>query len=209
MYDLKTKTSRPVIRTPLSSKFSTEEFFGRPTVNFTLEIDSLYLTFSNESLLHVYAMGDRIRWERSIDMEPTDFKLLPGQKTTVTHQERITMNEAQIHGMYADPNHIMVTYYGGIDSETIVNNSLKDRENFSRYPEFRKNYIKIYKQGEGWSNELLIPSKIKIILNIESVEKPFYALRNDISYQKTGIGEKPPYSSGFPAISQSLSGTMA
>jgi hypothetical protein len=125
LYDPKTKTSRPVVRTPLTSKFSTDEFFGRPTVNFALGNDSLYLTFSNEPLLNVYAMGDSIRWKRSIDLEPTDFKLLPGQKTPVTHQERIKMNEAQIHGMYADPNHIMVTYFGGIDGETFVNNSTK------------------------------------------------------------------------------------
>jgi len=188
LYDPKTKTSQPVVRTPLTSKFSTDEFFGRPTVNFTLENDSLYLTFSNEPLLHVYAIGDSIRWERSIDMEPTDFKLIPGQKTPVTYQEMIKMNEAQIHGMYSDPNHVIVTYFGGIDGETFVNNNLKERENFSRYPEFRKNYLKIYKQGEGWSNELLIPSKIKIILNIESVEKPFYALRDD-----EFIGEEQDY----------------
>lgn len=179
LYDPHTGTSLPVVRTPPTSKFSTDEFFGRPTVNFTLQNDSLYLTFSNEPILHVYAMGDSVRWVRSMDMGPTDFKVLPGQRTPVTYQEMIKMNEAQIYGMFSDPNHVMVTYFGGIDSETFVNNNLKERENFSRYPEFRKNYLKIYRPGTGWSNEVLIPSEVKLILNIESVEKPFYALRDD------------------------------
>ena len=179
LYDPKTKTSKSVVRTPLTSKFSGDAFFGRPNINFTIENDSLYLTFSNEPILHVYAMGDSILWERSIDMKPTDFKLIPGQKTPVTYQEFTKMYEARIHGIYSDPNHVIVAYNGGIDGDTFVHNNLMERENFPRHPEFLKNYLKIYRHGYGWSNELLIPSKIKIILNIESVEKPFYALRND------------------------------
>jgi hypothetical protein len=187
-YDPNTKTSKPVVRTPLTSKFSSDEFFGRPSINFTIENDSLYLTFSNEPLLHVYAIGDSIQWERSVNMEPTDFKLIPGQKTPVTYQEMMKMNEAQIHGIYSDPNHVIVSYHGGIDGDTFGNNNLKERENFFRYPEFRKHYLKIYRHGYGWSNELIIPSKVKTILNIESVEKPFYALRND-----DFIGEEQDY----------------
>lgn len=187
-YDPNTKTSKPVVRTPLTSKFSSDEFFGRPYINFTIENDSLFLTFSNEPILHVYAMGDSILWERSIDMKPTDFNLIPGQKTPVTYQEMTKMNEAMIHGIYSDPNHVIVTYHGGIDADTFESNNLKERGSFFRYPEFRKNYLKIYRHGYGWSNELVIPSKIKIILNIESVEKTFYALRND-----DFIGEEQDY----------------
>ncbi|ERM83112.1 hypothetical protein P872_17340 [Rhodonellum psychrophilum GCM71 = DSM 17998] len=179
LYDLKTKSSIPVVRTPPSSKFSGDDFFGRPYINFTIENDSLYLTFSNEPILHIYALGDSVLWERSIDINPIDFKLLPGQKTPVTYEESMKMNEAQIHGIYSDSNNIIVTYYGGIDEDTFVNNNLKERENFFRYPEFRKNYLKIYRVGKGWSNEVILPSKIKLILNIESVDKSFYALRDD------------------------------
>lgn len=179
LYDPPSKTSKPVVRTPPTSKFSSDDFFGRPSINFVIENDSLYLVFSNEPLIHVYAMGDSIRWERSIDMDPTDFKLIPGQKTPVTYQEFTKMNEAQIHGIYADPDHVIVTYYGGIDEDTFASNRLKEKENFFRYPEFRKHYIKVYRHGHGWSNELLVPPKIKLFLTIESVDKPFYALRDD------------------------------
>jgi hypothetical protein len=133
-------------------------------------------------------MADSIVWKRSINMKPSEFKTMPGQKTQVTYQEKSKMYEAGINGIYSDPNHVIVTYHGGIDSDTFVTNELIERENIPRHPEFLKNYLKIYRHGHGWSNELLIPSKIKIILNIESVEKPFYALRND-----DFIGEEQDY----------------
>ncbi|GEO22381.1 hypothetical protein [Cyclobacterium qasimii] len=188
LYDLKTKTSKPVVRTPKTSQYSSDDFFDRPDINFIIENDSLYLTFSNEPLIHVYAMGDSILWKRSIPMNPSDFKLIPGQKTPVTYQEKIKMYEAGIRGIYSDQEHVIVSYHGGIDGDTFVNNDLMERENSPRYPEFLKNYLKIYRHGQGWSNELIIPSKIKIILNIESADKPFYALRND-----DFIGEEQDY----------------
>jgi hypothetical protein len=164
LYDLNSKTSKPVVKTPQTSKFSSDEFFNRPNINFTIENDSLYLTYSNEPILHVYALGDSIIWERSIEMEPTDFKLFPGQNTPVTYREMIKMYEAQINGIYSDSNYIIVTYHGGIDGDTFVNNELMERENFYRYPEFLNNYLKIYRYGYGWSNEMIVPSKIKFIL---------------------------------------------
>jgi hypothetical protein len=179
LYDLNTKTSSSVVKTPPTSKFSGDDFFNRPEINFTIENDSLYLTFSNEPIVHVYVLGESILWKRSMDIKPKEFILMPGQKTPVTYQESSKMYEAQILGIYSDSNHIMVSYHGGIDGDTFVNNNLKERENFYRYPKFRKTYLKIYKNGYGWSNELIVPSKIKLILNIESVDKPFYALRDD------------------------------
>ena len=114
-----------------------------------------------------------------MDFSPTDFKLIPGQKTEVTYSQSMQMNEARINGIYSDQRHIIIAYQGGIDGDTFVNNNLKERENFYRYPEFKKDYLKIYQYGSGWSNEMIIPSKVKLILNIEAVDKPFYALRND------------------------------
>lgn len=179
LLDLTTKDAKPVVKTPPSSKFSSDDFFGRPSISFAVANDSLYLVFSNEPLIHVYSMGDSIPWVRSFDIEASDFKLMPGQKTPVTYQEMIRMYEAQIHGIFADANNVIITYHGGIDEETFTINELKERENFFRYPEFLKNYLKIYNHELGWSNEVMIPIKIKLILNIESVDTPFYALRDD------------------------------
>lgn len=188
MYDLNTNTTKAVVRTPPTSKYSTDDFFNRPYLNFAIENDSLYLTFTNESQIHIYAMADSIQWIRSTDFSPKDFKLIPGQKTPVTYQESIKMNEAEIDGIYSDQSHIIVSYTGGIVGDTFVNNDLMERENFHLRPEFETSYLKIYKYGFGWSNEMVLPSNIKLLLNIESVDKPFYALRND-EY----IGEEQDY----------------
>ena len=179
LYDLATNTTKAVVRSPPSSQFSTSDFFTRPSINFTIENDSLYLTFSNEAQVHIYAMGDSIQWTRSINFLPEDFKLIPAQKSYLTPFQMTQMYEAQIRGIYSDQRHIIIAYQGGIDGDTFVNNNLKERENFYRYPEFKKDYLKIYQYGSGWSNEMIIPSKVKLILNIEAVDKPFYALRND------------------------------
>ncbi|WPR74172.1 hypothetical protein [Algoriphagus sp. NG3] len=188
LYDLTNKTAKAVVRTPPTSQYSTDDFFDRPYINFTIENDSLYLTFTNEPQIHIYAMGDSIQWIRSMDFAPTDFKLIPGQKTPVTSSQFMQMNEAQITGIYSDQNHIIINYHSGIDENNFINNELKEKENFFRYPEFRDNYLKIYQYGFGWSNEMIIPSKVKLLLNIESLDKPFYALRND-EY----IGEEQEY----------------
>lgn len=186
--DLKTKDSKSIVRIPPTSKFSKDEHFGRPEINFTIQHDSLYLSLSNEPLIHVYSLSDTIFWVKSLDFKPTDFTQIPGQKEPVTYSQQILLNEARIQGIYSDSSHLIVNYTGGIPSEIFVQNELKERKNFYRYPEFRNTYLKIHQKGSGWSNEIVLPKKIKFILNIESVDKPFYALRND-----EFIGEEQEY----------------
>lgn len=188
LYDLKTKKSNAVVRIPPTSKYSTDLFHNRPYLNFTIENDSLYLTMSNEALVHVYAMKDSITWVRSMDFEPSDFLLIQGQKDPVSYSQSMQLHEARINAIYSDPSLLILFYHGGIDENTFQNYELKERENFHRYPEFQNAYLKLYQFGMGWSNEVLIPKKVGTILNIESVEIPFYALRND-DY----IGEEQDY----------------
>ncbi|SEF78227.1 NHL repeat-containing protein [Algoriphagus boritolerans] len=188
LFDISTQTSIPLINTPPTSKFSTNEYFNRPYIQFTIESDSLYLTFSNEELVHIYTLPDG-KWIRSINFQPTDFKLYPGQKAPVTYQQMITMSEAKITGIYSDPKHLILSYQGGIDSETFIQNELKESKNFYKYPEFNNSYLKVFSIYQGkWSNEIEIPAKIDFILNIESTDQPFYALRND-----DFIGEEQEY----------------
>lgn len=188
VYDLEKKETRSMVRIPPTSKFSSDDFFGRPDVNFTVENDSLYLTLSNEPLVHVYALGDSIKWIRTLDFQPSKFVQIPGQKKPVTYQQEMQLNEASILAIYGDPNHLIVNYQSGIESEPFIENELKERRNFYRYPEFRDEYLKIYHPEKGWSNEVLIPKKVGFILNIESLNEPFYAQRDD-EY----IGEEQDY----------------
>jgi hypothetical protein len=187
LYDLQTGTSKSVVRIPPTSKFSSDDFFGRPYLNFTIAKDSLYLTLSNEPLVHVYTMGDSIIWERSMEFNPSEFQLIQGQKKPVTYTQMMQLHEGSIEAIYSDPSHLIVYYKGGIDSETFQANELKERKNFSRYPEFEKAFLRIY-NSLGWSNEIRLPSQIGPILNIESTDKEFYALRNDVF-----LGEEQEY----------------
>ncbi|WP_332911458.1 hypothetical protein [Algoriphagus boritolerans] len=66
---------------------------------------------------------------------------------------------------------------------------MKESKNFYKYPEFNNSYLKVFSIYQGkWSNEIEIPAKIDFILNIESTDQPFYALRND-----DFIGEEQEY----------------
>lgn len=195
LFDINTQTSIPLINTPPTSKFSTAEFFNRPYMQFTIESDSLYLTFTNEEQVHVYTLPEG-KWIRSMGFAPTDFKLYPGQKAPVTYEQMMTMSEAMIMGIYSDPKHLILTYKGGIDSETFIQNELKKRENFHRYPEFNRSYLKVYSFTHGkWSTEIEIPAKIDFILNIESTDQSLYALRND-----DFIGEEQEYLTFYKLI---------
>jgi hypothetical protein len=187
LFDLKSKTSKSVVRIPPTSKFSTDEFFGRPYLNFTIENDSLYLTLSNEPLIHVYSMGDSITWKRTVELDPYQFQVITGQKAPVTYTQMMQLHEGSIDAIYSDPSNLIINYKSGIESEVFIENELKERKNFSRYPEFEKAFLRIY-NSFGWSNEIRIPSKIGPILNIESTNKAFYALRND-----DFIGEEQEY----------------
>jgi hypothetical protein len=181
LYDVQATTSESVVRIPPTSKFSTDELFGRPSLNFTIENDSLCLTVSNEPLIHVYTMGDSITWKRTIDLKPSQFELIPGQKTPVTYTQETQLREGSIDAIYSDPSNLITFYKSGIASEVFIANELKERKNFSRYPEFQKAYLRIY-NSMGLSNEIPIPSKIGPILNIESLDKPFYAMQNVNSF---------------------------
>lgn len=188
LFEISSQTSIPLINTPPTSKFGTDEFFNRPYLQFTIESDSLYLTFSNEELIHVYSLPNG-KWARSFSFYPSDFKLFPGQKAPVTYEQMMTMSEARITGIYSDPKHLILTYDGGIDSDTFLQNELKKKENFHRYSEFNTSFLKVFSFEKGtWSNEVKIPAKIDLILNIESTEKSFYALRND-----EWLGEEQDY----------------
>lgn len=179
LFDPKTKNSVPLIRTPQTSKFSLDEFFIQPAIQFSVEGDSLYFTFNNEDQVHVFTLPDG-KWIRSMSFTPTEFKLFPGQNSPVTGPQRSSMREGRISGIYSNEKNLFLTYSGGIDSETFKQHQLAFPENFHRSPEFNNYYLKIYSFDRGdWSNEMPISPRIDFILNIESTDQAFYALRND------------------------------
>ncbi|MBY5952787.1 hypothetical protein KUV23_17530 [Algoriphagus marincola] len=179
LFDPKTLTSDSLVRIPPSSKFNSDLFFGSPTLQFSVKGDYLYLALSNDPQIHLYSLEEKGKWLESIPFNPTDFQLIPGQDEPVGYVSGNTMYEASINGIFTTENGFIVYYSGGIDEETFQQFELNKPENFPLYPQYRKNYLKIYQTNSGLSNEIVVPPFIEEILNIESIDKPFYALRND------------------------------
>ena len=89
------------------------------------------------------------------------------------------MYEASIEGIYLTKNYIIISYNSGIGENIFQQFELNKSDNFYKYPDYRKNFLRIYSTDAGWSNEIKIPPAVDIILNIESPKQAFYALRND------------------------------
>ncbi|WP_075350573.1 NHL repeat-containing protein [Algoriphagus marinus] len=179
LFDPETQTSDSLIRTPSSSKFSSDFFFDTPTVQFSVSGDLLYFALSNDPVIHIYSLADSGKLLKSIPFEPSEFHMIEGQKEPVGYVSGNTMYEAEVEGLFSFDDSFVVYYSGGIPEDIFLQFELKKPENFPLYPNYRKNYLKIYSPKSGLSNEVILPKSIDFILNIESLEKPFYALRND------------------------------
>ncbi|SFB54968.1 hypothetical protein [Algoriphagus aquimarinus] len=188
LFDPASQTSDSLIRLPSTSKFNSELFFGRPIVQFTVSDDLLYFVLSNEALIHIYSLAEGGKWLESIDFDPKEFVLIPGQKEKVGYVSGNTMYEASVEGIYSSGDTVIVYYSGGITEDIFQQFELNLPKNFYKYPEYRKNFLRAYNPTSGLSNEIELPPSIDFILNIESMTKPFYALRND-EY----IGEEQEY----------------
>lgn len=179
LFDPQTQTTDSLIRLPKISKFNSELFFERPDVQFSVSDDFLYLSLSNESLIHKYSLAEGGKYLETLDFHPEEFQLVPGQKVPVDYISGNTMYEASIEGIYSTKDHIIVSYSGGIAENIFKQFELNKSENFYKYPDYRKNFLRIYSSDAGWSNEIKIPTAVDMILNIESPTQAFYALRND------------------------------
>lgn len=188
LFDPVTQKSDSLIRLPKSSKLHSDLFFNSPDVQFSVSGDLLYLALSNEELIHVYSLTEGGKWLESINFEPSEFNLIPGQKERVGHVSGNTMYEGQILGVYTSGEQVIVNYISGISTDIFKQFELKMPKNYYKYPDFNKHFLRVYNPTSGLSNEIVLPPSIDIILNIESLDKPFYALRHD-EY----IGEEQDY----------------
>jgi len=179
LFNTQSQTSESLIRLPSSSKFNSDLFFGRPIVQFSVSDDLLYFVLSNEALIHIYFLAEGGKWLESIDFEPSEFNLIPGQKEKVGYVSGNTMYEASVEGIYSSEGTVIVYYSGGITEDIFKQFKLNLPKNFYKYPAYRKNFLRTYNPKSGLSNEIELPPSIDYILHIESISKPFYALRND------------------------------
>ncbi|MBN3584500.1 hypothetical protein JYB64_19065 [Algoriphagus aestuarii] len=186
--DAETETSEPMIRIPNSSRYSTDKYYERPFLQFVVLKNYLYLTLENEPLVHVYDLSQNNEYLHTFNFEPTKFLDNGEHSKPYEYISYTKMRDASIEQFFPTEEGIFVLYTEGISEDIYQQNDLKDPKNFPIHKNFQRQIIKIINPDSTLSNEIDVPYSIGRILNITSLSKPFYALRND-EY----IGEEKEY----------------
>jgi hypothetical protein len=174
-----TGDSEPIIRIPENSRYASDKYFERPWVQFGVTGDYLFLTLSNEPKVHTYDMSQGGKFINTVDFKPSKFLDNGEHSEKYQYINGSKMRDGEIRQFFSTPEGNIVLFSEGINEEIFAENELNTRENFRKQDDFQKLFIKIVQRDSTLSNEIEITQRIGRILNIESVSKPFYALRND------------------------------
>lgn len=98
------------------------------------------------------------------------------------------MLDGAIRQLFVTEKGTVVYYDEGINEEIFSQNELNLPKNFPKYKDFQKQVLKIISHDTILSNEIIVPYRIGRIMNIEGLDKPFYALRDD-----DFVGEEQEY----------------
>jgi hypothetical protein len=186
--NLTTGEAESIVRLPTTSRYTTDKYYERTALRFGIERNKLYLVLKNEPLIHSYDISDGFNYVQTITFSPSVFFDNGEHTKEYEYISGSRMQDGRISGFYPRVDGLFVTYREGISEDTFTQNELKDPKKFPKYSEFQNHILKFMNTDSIWSNEIIIPNTIDHILNIESLYKPFYALRND-EY----IGEEQEY----------------
>lgn len=186
--DLETGKSEPIIRIAPTSRYASDKYYERARVIFGVVGDNLYLTLTKEPKIYSYDLSKNGAYVKTFEFNPSKF-LDNGEHTKENESvSGVKMIDGRMESFYPCEDGFAVIYTEGIDEDIFAQYELKKTENFPLYPEHQRRIIKIMNTDSVWSNEIVISNHISHILNIESLSKPFFALRND-EY----IGEEQDY----------------
>ncbi len=172
--DMETGGSSPFLQLPDGSKYHADLYFEHPFVFLSIFEDKIYFAFDNEPIIYVYRLDDG-EFLEDIPIEASNFVELEGQ---VLPLDLTTIKiPGMIDGLYAFDDGVAVNYLEGITEETLKEDRGNDPHNGQI--DSQSHILKVYHKEKGWSNEITIPMKISYILNFESPQKEFYALKND------------------------------
>jgi len=186
--DSKTGGSVPIIKIPKTSRYSSDKYFERPWIQFGISGNRLHLALSNEPMIHIYDINNGEAYLNTIDFKPSKF-LDNGE-----HQEKYQyisgrrMFDGVIRQLFVTKKGTVIFYNEGIDEDIFIQNELNIPKNFPKYKDFQNQMLKIIFQDSILSNEIIVPYRIGRIMNIEKIDKPFYAIRDD-----EFIGEEQDY----------------
>jgi len=178
-FDPKTGESSPMLRSPTTSKFSTDQLYDRPTISFDIQGDMLYLAFSNEPSIHVFDLAKDGAFIESLAFNPNEFILGEALKDEYEYNDFSKLVEGRIQAVYVDEKNLVVHFWGGMNEEQFAIGDYSNPDNFMKVFDQLDNYFKIHTAENGWSDEILIPKKVSTIFEIGTIDKPFFALRND------------------------------
>lgn len=177
--NLETWEATPIIRIPSISRYASDKFYERPWLQFGIQENILELVLSNETFVHKYDLNNGGAYLNSIDFKPSKF-LDNGE-----HQEKYQyvsgrrMLDGRVKRFFVTEKGSVLIYEEGIEEETFLQNELNDPNNFPKRKNFQNKVLKIVFRDSSLSNEIIIPYRIGAILNIEELENPFYAVRDD------------------------------
>lgn len=178
--DPETGKSEPIIKIPPISRYASDAFYERPWIHFSVLDDLLYLILDNEPLIHIYdlSQGDG-KFLKTIPISPSKFMDNGEHSEKYQYISGSKMLDGSVRQVFPTQQGIAVYYTEGINEDVFMENELFNPDNFSEYPNHQRQILKIVQPDSTLSNEISIPYKIQRILNIESLDKPFYALRHD------------------------------
>lgn len=186
--DPKTGSAEPLIQIPSTSRYASDKYYERPWVNFGILGDTLYFTLDNEPLIHLYDLTRNGEFLKTINFQPAKFEDNGEHSKPYEYISRTKMKDGSIKQFFPTRQGIILTYTEGISEDIYLQNDLKNPKNFPLHANFENQILKIVQVDGSLSNEIIIPRSIDRILAIESLDDPFYALRND-----DFIGEEQEY----------------
>jgi len=186
--NLETGEAEPIIRIAPTSRYASDKYYERTHVSFGIVDDHLNLVLSNEPKIYIYDLSKDGEYVETLEFNPSKFLDNGEHSQEYEYISGSKMLNGRVQSFFANREGLAVIYTEGIDEDIFAQNELKDPKNFPLYPEFQRRVLKIMDTDSVWSNEIVVPNYISEFLNIESLTKPFYALRND-DY----IGEEQDY----------------
>lgn len=180
--------SEPIIKIPPISRYASDAYYERPFIQFGIEEDLLFLILDKEPMVHVYDLCDGEKYLNTIHLSPSKFLDNGEHEKAYQYISGRKMLDGKIRQFFPTPEGIPVIYEEGIDEDIFAQYELNLPKNFPLYSEHQRQILKIIQSDSTLSNEIVVPNKIDRILNIESLNEPFFALRND-----EFIGEEQDY----------------
>jgi hypothetical protein len=177
--DPKTGGSVPIIKIPSTSRYSTDKYFERPWIQFGITGNILHMALSNETMIHTYDLSNGGSYINTVDFQPSKFLDNGEHQEEYQYISGTRMLDGDIRQLFVTQKGTIIIFLEGIEEEIFIQNELNIPKNFPKYKDFQNQILKIILPDSSLSNEIIIPYRIGRFLNIEELEKPFYALRDD------------------------------